>query len=486
MKPACTACSTRTVATALVLATAALAGCMPAHREAPALARITTPQAWTTPTGGNANANANANASLQAGGAMLQPQWWQSFGDATLSRHIEAARAYNTDLLAAGARLEAALAQVALARSAIGPTLGGSVGVQAQRSLGAAGVGTSRTVQPGVQAAWEPDLWGRLRTQVSAAEFRLLASQAERDAAALSISAATAQTYIALLALNAQLKVTQNTAASRAEALRIAEDKARVGYISQLQVTQAQSEYEAVLQSLPQLQTAIARQYNALRLLTGELPDTLPAESARPDLFAKLQLPPVPVALPSELLRRRPDLAQAESLLAASDASLQASRAAFLPQVSLSASLGSLYINALNYNPASVWSLGGSVLAPLFDQGRLSAQYDQAAAQRDQAAFAYRGATLNAFGEVENALVGVNRLQEQLDRVVRRREVLQRSVNYAKDRYEAGYAPYLEQLDAQRNLYQTEIEVINVRQSQLVNQLNLYKALGGGWSAELL
>ena len=169
---------------------------------------------------------------------------------------------------------------------------------------------------------------------------------------------------LVLLALNAQLKVTQNTAASRAEALRIAEDKPRVGYISQLQVTPAQSEYEAVLQSLPQLQTAIARQYNALRLLTGELPDTLPAESARPDLFAKLQLPPVPVALPSELLRRRPDLAQAESLLAASDASLQASRAAFLPQVSLSASLGSLYINALNYNPASVWSLGGSVLAP--------------------------------------------------------------------------------------------------------------------------
>ena len=471
MNPASNARSTRKVVAAVVLASAALAGCMPAHRDAPALARITTPQDWTT------SSSASASASTRNSDVPVNAQWWQAFGDTTLNRYIEAARAYNTDLLTAGTRLDAARAQVQLAQSSLGPTL-------AQRSLGSTGMATTRTVQPGLNASWEPDLWGRLRTQVSAAEFQLLASQADRDAVALSITTTTAQTYIGLLALKAQLAQTQATAASRAEALRIAQDKARVGYTSQLQVTQAESEYEAVLQSLPQLQTSIARQYNALRLLTGELPGTLPPEEAQPELFAKLQLPSVPLALPSELLRRRPDLAQAESLLTASDASLQASRAAFLPQVSLNASLGALYINALSYNPASVWSLGGSVLAPLFDQGRLSAEYDRAVAQRDQAAFAYRGVVLAAFGEVENALVGVDGLQEQFDHVVRRREVLQRSVNYAKDRYEAGYAPYLEQLDAQRNLYQTETEAINVRQSQLLNQLNLFKALGGGWSAD--
>ena len=161
-----------------------------------------------------------------------------------------------------------------------------------------------------------------------------------------------------------------------------------------------------------------------------------------------------------------------------------ASRAAFLPQVALSASLGALYVNALNYNPVSVWSLGGSVLAPLFDQGRLSAQYDSATAQRDGAAFAYRGAALTAVGEVENALVGVERLAQQMEHVTRRRAILARSVEFAKDRYEAGYAPYLEQLDAQRNLYQTEIEAITLRQEQLLNQLNLFKALGGGWAAD--
>lgn len=463
------------VAAAVLLASAALAGCMPAHRQAPALASITAPPDWAAPHSSHATSQAPVN-----------PQWWQAFGDATLSQHVKAALAHNTDLLSAGARLDAARAQLALSRSALGPSLGASLGVQAQQALGATGIATTRVVQPGLQASWEPDLWGRLHTLARAADVRLRASEADRDAVALSIGSATVQAYIGLLALEAQLAQTRDTAASRAEAQRIARDKARAGYTSQLQVTQAESEYQSVLQSLPQLQAAIARQYNALRLLTGEMPGQRDPAAAQPHCFAQLQLPTVPVALPSELLRRRPDLAQAESLLAASDASLQASRAAFLPQVSLSASLGALYVNALGYNPATIWSIGGSVLAPLWDQGRLSAQYDSAAAQRDQAAFAYRGAALAAFAEVENALVGVERLQQQMDHATQRRDVLARSLQYAKDRYDAGYAPYLEQLDAQRNLYQTEIEVINLRQSQLLNQLGLYKALGGGWNAGVL
>ena len=473
MRPLLTTRQART-ATMWLLVTAALAGCTPAHRQIPALAAITAPQAWSTPD----------IATLQVNPVPIAPQWWQAFGDAALNHHVEAALTHNTDLLAAGARLDAARAQLALSRAALGPTLGATLGVQAQRALGATGIATTRLVQPGLQASWEPDLWGRLNTLANASALRLRASQADRDAVALAISTTTTQTYIGLLALEAQLAQTRETTASRAEALRIAQDKARVGYTSQLQVTQAESEYQVVLQSLPQLQAAIARQYNALRLLTGELPGQRDPADAQASRFSQLRLPAVPVALPSELLRRRPDLAQAESLLAASDVSLKASRAAFLPQVSLSASLGNLYINALGYNPAGVWSLGGSVLAPLFDRGRLSAQYDSAAAQRDQAAFAYRGTVLAAFGEVENALTGVGRLQEQMEHATHRREVLARSLQYAKDRYEAGYAPYLEQLDAERNLYQTEIEVINLRQSQLLNQLSLYKALGGGWQQD--
>ena len=458
---------------ALCLAALALTGCMPAHRAPPALAGLDIPQGWTAPQHPTLSADTRIGA-----------QWWRSFGDAALDRHVEAALARNTDLLLAGTRLDAALAQLRLAQSALGPTLRASAGGQADRTLGSSGVGTTRSIQPGVQISWEPDLWGRVRAQTSAAQLQLGATAADRDAVALSIAAATAQAYIGLLALEAQRVQTRDTVASRAEALRIAQDKVRAGYISQLQLTQAQSEYEVVLQALPRLEAAIARQYNALQLLTGELPGQRTPADAQSGQLAALRLPEVPVALPSDLLRRRPDLVQAELQLAASDATLGASRAAFLPQVALSASLGALYVNALNYNPVSVWSLGGSVLAPLFDQGRLSAQYESATAQRDGAAFAYRGAALTAFGEVENALVGVERLAQQMEHVTRRRAILARSVEFAKDRYEAGYAPYLEQLDAQRNLYQTEIEAITLRQEQLLNQLNLFKALGGGWAAD--
>ena len=465
--------STFVCASILLLATHLLTGCMPARRELPALARVTVPDSWTTQpygTGGESRINA---------------QWWQRFGDTALSSHVEAALVHNSDLLAAASRVDAARAQARLSDSALGPTLSAVAGVQADRTLSSNGIATSRAAQPNLQAAWELDLWGRLRAQASAAELQFRATQADRDAAALSVSATTAQTYIGLLALEAQLAQTRDTATSRAEALRIAQDKARVGYTSQLQLTQAESEYEAVLQTIPQLETSLARQYNALRLLTGELPGRRDPAAGQSSRLENLLLPPVPVTLPSELLRRRPDIAQAERQLAASDALLAASRSAFLPQLSLSASWGALYVNALDYDPIGVWRIGGSILAPIFDQGRLSAQYDTAIAQRDQAAFGYRGAALAAFGDVENALVGVSRLTQQMEHVTRRRAILARSLDHARERYDAGYAPYLEQLDAQRSLYQTEIEVINIRQSQLLNLVDLYKAMGGGWSAEI-
>ncbi len=301
---------------------------------------------------------------------------------------------------------------------------------------------------------------------------------------ALSVASTTAQAYVDLLAREAQLAQTRRTADTRRQALQLAQDQESVGYISKLQVTQARAEYEAVQQQIPALEMEIARQFNALQLLAGDVParrDTATVDGAA---FARLQLPAAPQLLPSALLRRRPDLLQAELQLAASDANLRASRAAYLPQVNLSTSAGRLFVNALHYDPISVWSLGASVLAPLFDGGRLDAQYDAATAQRDQAAYAYRGAVLTALGDVENALVGVDRLAAQMQTAERRRAVLAQSLSFAKDRYEAGYASYLEQIDAQRNLFQAEIEVINLRQSQLDNLVALYRALGGGWSAE--
>jgi NodT family efflux transporter outer membrane factor (OMF) lipoprotein len=296
------------------------------------------------------------------------------------------------------------------------------------------------------------------------------------------VASETARTYIALLGLNAQLQQAKATSTSRTEALRLAQEKFEAGYISQLELTQAQSELEAVEQHIPQLELAISRHHNALRLLSGELPAAY--EQNAPSTLTALVLPAPGAGLPSELLRRRPDIARAELGLASRDASLEASRAAFLPQVSLSARAGALYVSALSYDPTKIWSLGGSILAPIFDRGRLQAQFDSATAQRDEAAFAYRGVVLTAFSEVENALAGQGRFAEELSHVTARRDVLKRSLEHARNRYEAGYASYLEQLDAQRNLYEAENQVIAVRESQLQNMVDLYKALGGGWDYE--
>lgn len=442
---------------------AALAGCMPAHVPPPALSSVAAPANWRD---------------TESGNARIDLHWWEAFGDPVLTRLVETALARNTDVLAAAARIEEARADARLARAALGPSVDGVGSGQYSRSLGAAGATRSTTLQPEVQLSWQVDLFGRLSRLRDAARLQYVASQADRDAVALSVAAETAQAYIGLTALDAQLMVSQETVTSRLEALRLATDQARVGYISQFELTQAQSEYEVVQQSIPRLQLAIQAQENALSRLTGNFP----AQVTRGNGLPAITPPTVPETLPSDLLRRRPDIVSAELAVAAADAALAADRAAFLPQVSLSAGIGQLFINALDYNPVTVWSLGGSVLAPIFASGRLTARVDASTSRRDQAAFAYRGAVLAGFEEVETALTGVKRYAEQIERVRNRREILLRSVSLATDRYRGGYASYLEQLDAQRSLYATELDAISVRREQLANIITLYRALGGGWT----
>lgn len=438
---------------------ACLVGCAPLPTLPPPQSAVRPPAEWRE---------------SPVGRASIDARWWQTFGDPTLSRLVEAALQRNIDVFIAAARVDAARADERVARAALAPTV--DVGVSAQRARNSGPAPTvGNTAEPALTASWEVDLSGRLQRLREAARLRYVASRADRDATALSVAAQTAQAYITLLSYDTQLLISQNTVRSRQEALRLADDQARVGYTSQYELTQAQSEFQSVSQEIPRLQLAISTQENALRRLTGEMPG--PAE--RGLSIVEMVPPVVPPTLPADLLRRRPDVYSAELALAASDADLDARRAEFLPQVSLSASLGRAF--ATSIDPTTVWAIGGSVLAPIFSGGRLTAQVDIATAQRNEAAFSYRGTVLAAFEEVNNALSGIDRYAQQIQRVHDRRLILLRSVELARDRYQAGYAAYLEQLDAQRNLYSTELEAIALRQDQLVNIVALYKALGGGW-----
>ncbi|USQ94443.1 efflux transporter outer membrane subunit [Caulobacter sp. RL271] len=441
-----------------------LAGCTtPGPRTTPPPeAIVTPPAAWRAP--------------AEPKDVALAADWWKAFGDPRLSDLVATALIRNADLGVAEARVREAEAQSRQARAALLPSLNLTAGAQKTRDLNAFGVPTITTAaEPELQFAYEVDLWGRIRQADAAARASLQASGYARDAARLSVAAAVARSYVALASLDAQLATAHATLGSRQEAVVRARRRAREGVTSDLELRQAEGEQEAAAQRVPALELAIRRQENALTLLVGDAPGAV----TRGPLDA-LAIPQPAAPLPSSLLARRPDIAQAEATLAAADASLASARAAFLPQVRLSAAGGGLFVEHLD--PVTVWSLGTSVLAPIFDGGRLRAQSDAAAARRDQAAFGYRRTALTAFGEVENALEGTGRLAEQEEAAVRQRAAAASALDHARKRYQAGYVAYLEELDAQRGLLATELALSQVREARLQNAIALYQALGGGWA----
>ncbi|WP_016744071.1 TolC family protein, partial [Rhizorhabdus wittichii] len=178
----------------------------------------------------------------------------------------------------------------------------------------------------------------------------------------------------------------------------------------------------------------------------------------------------------------RPDIAQAERQLAAADSSLAVARKRFLPQLRLSASAGAAFSSLLD-DPITLWQVGGSILAPIFQGGRLTAQAEAAAGQRDQAAFAYRKAVLTGFREVEDALASVRRIDEQVALATHQRDTLAEALRLATNRYREGYSPYLEQLDAQRQLLAAELNLAQLQSDGFAARIQLYQALGGGWTA---
>ncbi len=408
----------------------------------------------------------------------IERDWWQAYGDPALTALVTQALTQNDDIAIAVTRVREADAQSRIARAALFPTLDFTAGGTRARSINAFGVPRSAsTGQLVFDASYEVDLFGRIRDAVGAARNNLLASEAARDTTILSVSAAAARGYITLRALDAQLEVVRQTLDSRADALRLARGRAQAGYTSQLEYEQARAEYESTAQAVPQAELAVARQENALGVLIGN-PDA--GVIARGLSLQALQQPPVPDGLPSDLLRRRPDIAQAEFTLAATDASLSAARKAYLPSIPLTASGGLVYATGLA-NPVRIWALGGSVLAPLFEGGRIVAGADAAAAQRDEAAYAYRRVALTAFREVNDNLAAVQKLGEQEARLREQRDALAAALRHATNRYRAGYSPYLEQLDAQRQLFSAELNLIQAHADRLNASVALYQAMGGGW-----
>jgi multidrug efflux system outer membrane protein len=450
-----------------LLAALLLAGCaLPGPRHAaPPDATVTPPPAW-------------RGALTAPDASPVSAAWWQGFGDPVLTALVERALANNLDVLAAAARVEEARAAEALARAQPLPQLGGTVPETQGQSISALGTtARSAAVQPGVQLSYDLDLFGRLRQSSRAARAQLLATAAARDTVRLATAATAASGYVTLRALDQRLAIARETLAARAEALRIARRRYETGYASRLEYRQAQAEYAGTQQLVPAAELAIARQENALALLTGDSPRAV----ARGLALDRLATPTLPGGLPAQLLRRRPDLFQAEQTLVAADRTLDSQRAAMLPNLSLTGA-GNLVLSTALARPEVIFSLGASVLGPIFDGGRLRAQERVATARRDQAAYAYRRAALVAFREVDDSLVGVRRTGEQADALAAQATASRGALENATNRYRAGYSAYLEQLDAQRTLLTAELSLVQARADRLTSYVALYQAMGGGWT----
>lgn len=422
--------------------------------------------------------------------AQVAADWWKVFGDARLDALIQEALTHNADIRLAAARIEEARANLALVRA--DEALQAQATADAKRSrmtqrgsMPVPGTPTNDTFQVRLQAAYELDLWGRLREAGNAARSDLLASEYGRDVVRISLTSDVAQAYFTLRALDARLELLDKTRANRRAAVDLQQLRLEAGVASELEMRQAQAELAGLEADRARLVQAIAQQELALAVLVGRSPRVLMEDGvARGQPLQALSEPPaVPAGLPSDLLTRRPDLRQAEQNLFTAHARILEAKAAIYPDLSLSAYLGSesKALSDLFSGPAAIWGLGIGIVQSLLNGGRTQAALDVRDARQAQALIAYEQAVRQAFREVLDALVAHRQARELADAEGRRAEALARALEVAELRYRNGLVNYLTVLDAQRNLLQADLNRIEAQRAQLAAAADLAKALGGGW-----
>ena len=455
---------------AALAAVAVLAACAGPRPAAPPDAKVEPPPTWRT-------APDHAAAELSA-------TWWDGFGDPGLTRIVTAALADNDDVRIAAARVEELMGQARLARAQRMPEIDGEAVYQRDRSINPAfgRPQTENVTEPVVAFSFDADLFGRLRAADAAARANLLGTRAAQADVRLLVAATAARDWFTLRSLDVRLAILRQTLDARGQTLKLVRRRVSVGYAAQLDLVQAEAEYHATEQQIPATELAIRRTEDGLSVLLGRNPGAID----RGEPAVETSPPSVPAVLPTSLLRRRPDIVEAEERVVAADRGLDASRAAFMPDLRLSGNWGEVTSTILDNHPIDVFTVGASILAPIFDAGRLKAQEDSAAARRDQAAFAYRKAALEAFGQVDDALAATQRLHEQLDSLQAQKSALERTLQIASQRYKSGYAPFLDQLDAQRNLLSVQLAIAQARADELNAYVTLFQALGGGWDRSLL
>ncbi len=416
--------------------------------------------------------------------------WWTQFEDPVLDDLIRTALKESDDLRIATARVEEYVGRYWVGRSGLFPQIGGSASAGRNRvsEEGMSSAVTSGLKNPvdnyqlAFNGYWEIDLWGKLRRSTEAAKADLLNTEEARQAVILSLVSAVANGYIALRDLDKQLEVAVRTAQVRKESYDLFKLRYEGGVISELELNQVKSEYEQALATIPNIEKQVAFQENGLSVLIGRNPGPI----LRGKSMDELVLPAVPSGLPSDLLERRPDIRQAEQALIAANARIGVAKAQFFPTISLTGLFGwsSSALDNLFTGPAKVWSYAGNATAPIFTGGSLLGQLKATEAIQKQSLYNYQNIIQNAFREVDDALIDQKRTREQLEAQKRQVDALKEYARIARLRYENGYTSYIEVLDAERSLFNAELQYAQTQGVLFQALVNLYKAVGGGWVVE--
>lgn len=413
--------------------------------------------------------------------AEVPDAWWRLFSDPVLDELQAQVASGNFNLQAAAANYRAARASLAASRAGLLPTFG--AGASASRSssgsVGANGSSPGNTYSVSGSASWEVDLWGRIAGEVSAAEARLQASQADVAAARLSIQATLAEAYFSLRAAEAQAALLDSTLQAYARSLELTQNRYSAGVASAADVAQAQTQLKSTQAQFSAANSSRAQLEHAIAVLLGKAPAnfSLARSAALP------AVPEVPMQLPSSLLERRPDIAAAERRVAAANAEIGVARAAFFPSLTLSASAGyrGASIGNLISSPNLFWSFGPALALALFDGGARQAAVDSARAGTDAATANYRQTVLTAFQEVEDNLVDAASLQEQIALQAEALAAAQRVLEVVNNQYRAGTVSYLNVVTAQATALATERNLLDLRSRRLAAVNQLLKNIAGRW-----
>ena len=412
--------------------------------------------------------------------------WWTLYQDPVLNDLVAKALVNNTDIKLAAARIEEADAVMREVGAALFPEV----------DLDAKGT-RSRVTEAGafpvfsgnprnnyiaqLGTSFEIDFWGKFRRAKESARAQALSSRYAKDTVALSLSGLVASNYFVLRSVESQIAVTQDNLKSRHDSLALTKRRLDGGIASALDVHQAEVASANLSAQLAELTRLRAITLHQLAVLTS----TLDLDVAAADIKT-LPIPPTPPAgLPSSLLEARPDVRQAEEQMIAANANIAVAKAALYPSISLTASLGgeSLELGDILKSAARIWTAGLSLSLPIFDSGRLNSKVDQASAKQKQVLASYEAAVQNAFREVNDALINLRQYTEREAALNRSQEAAKKALDVSENRYQSGYSAYLDVLDAQRVYNDAALAFIQSRQARLVATVDLFKALGGGWSA---